>query len=353
MAFGKAALTTHDVHQGVALVSAAPRPAPHLVILHGDTLPPGHERIDADPRLASVRYATADRLDEVLPGAQVLLVWDLFSTAVAAAWPKADALRWVHAATAGVDNLMFPALVDSDVAVTNSRGVFDRPMAEYVLGLVLSFAKDFPGSHDLQRDRVWRHRETEPIAGRRALVIGTGPIGRAIAAQLAAAGMTVEAAGRTARTDADLGDVVEASLGSTGPDLGDALPRADYVVVAAPLTDQTHRLIGARALSLMKPTARLINVARGPIVDEDALVRALRDGAIAGAALDVFETEPLPESSPLWDLPGVIISPHMSGDIVGWRTELVRLFTDNLDRFLRGEEPRNIVDKRRGYVSGP
>ncbi|WP_394353833.1 D-2-hydroxyacid dehydrogenase [Nocardiopsis mwathae] len=342
------------MHQGVALVSAAPRPAPHLVILHGDTLPPGHERIDADPRLASVRYATADRLAEVLPGAHALFVWDLFSTAVVAAWPKADALRWVHAATAGVDNLMFPALVDSDVVVTNSRGVFDRPMAEYVLGLVLSFAKDLHGTRDLQRDRVWRHRETEPIAGRRALVIGTGPIGRAIAAQLAAAGMTVEAAGRTARTgDPDLGDIVAATLGSGGPDLGDALPRADYVVVAAPLTDATRGLIGARALSLMKPAARLINVARGPIVDEGALVRALRDGAIAGAALDVFDTEPLPEASPLWDLPGVIVSPHMSGDIAGWRTELVRLFTDNLDRFLRGEEPRNIVDKRRGYVSGP
>ncbi|WP_236700341.1 D-2-hydroxyacid dehydrogenase [Allosalinactinospora lopnorensis] len=327
---------------------------PHLVVLHGKDLPPGHERIDADPRLASVRYATADRLPEALPGAQALFVWDLFSEAVAAAWPKADALRWVHAATAGVDNLMFRGLVDSDVAVTNSRGVFDQPMAEYVLGLVLSFAKDFPGSQELQRNRVWRHRETERVGGRHALVIGTGPIGRAIARQLSAIGMSVEGAGRTARaSDTDFGAVVQASLDAgAAPDLGDALPRADYVVVAAPLTAATRGLVGAEALSRMKPTARLINVARGQLVVEDDLVEALREGTIAGAALDVFESEPLPETSPLWDLPGVIVSPHMSGDVVGWRASLVDLFRDNLDRFLEGRELRNVVDKRRGYVAG-
>ncbi|GAA3736632.1 phosphoglycerate dehydrogenase-like enzyme [Spinactinospora alkalitolerans] len=320
---------------------------PHLVVLHGDDLPPNRDRIDADPRLASVRYATADRLAEALPGARALFVWDLFSEAVAAAWPKADSLRWVHAATAGVDNLMFPALVDSDVVVTNSRGVFDQPMAEYVVGLVLSFAKDFQTSHDLQRRRLWRHRETERVGGRRALVVGTGPIGRAIARGLSAIGMTVEGVGRVARdSDPDFGTVVASG------DLAEALPRADYVVLAAPLTDATRGLIDAAALERMKPTARLINVGRGPLVVEDDLVAALRDGAVAGAALDVFETEPLPESSPLWDLPGVVVSPHMSGDVVGWREELVELFLANLDRFLTGRDPHNIVDKHRGYVSG-
>nr|WP_246425561.1 D-2-hydroxyacid dehydrogenase [Streptomonospora nanhaiensis] len=323
--------------------------------MHGGDLPPGHGALDSDPRLASVRYATADTLGEALPGATALFVWDLFSAALRTAWPKADSLRWVHAATAGVDNLMFADLVASDVVLTNSRGVFDQPMAEYVLGLVISFAKDLHGTRDRQRERVWRHRETERVAGRRALVVGTGPIGRAIARQLRAAGLEVEGAGRTARTgDPDFGTVVEAALApASGPGLADALPRADFVVLAAPLTDATRGLVDSRFLAAMAPTARLINVARGPMVDEDALVRALREGAIAGAALDVARTEPLPGSSPLWDLPNVIVSPHMSGDVVGWREELVALFADNLDRFLQGRELRNVVDKRRGYVSGP
>ncbi len=323
-----------------------------VTVLHGDDLPPGHETIDADPRLGAVRYATVDQLPEALSGAHALFVWDLFSEAVTAAWPKADRLRWVHAATAGVDNLMFDGLVESGVTVTNSRGVFDQPIGEYVLGLVLSFAKDLPGSHDLQRQRVWRHRETERIGGRRALVIGTGPIGRAIARQLTAAGMRVKGAGRTPREhDPDFGTVVRAELDSQSPNLRDALPRADYVVVAAPLTDATRGLVNAEVLDLMRDTARLINIARGPLVVEDDLVEAVRRGAVGGAALDVFNSEPLPESSPLWDLPGVIVSPHMSGDVVGWRSALVDLFTDNLDRFLRGRELRNVVDKRRGYVA--
>jgi phosphoglycerate dehydrogenase-like enzyme len=327
---------------------------PRLVVLHGDDLPPGRERFDPDPRLARVDYATADTLGDTLPGARALFVWDLFSEALAAAWPKADALRWVHAATAGVDNLMFPGLVASDTVVTNSRGVFDQPIAEYVLGLVIAFAKDLHGTAALQRDRVWRHRETERVGGRRALVVGTGPIGRAIARQLRAAGLTVEGAGRTPRADdPDFGTVTAAAFDTGGTDLDTTLARADYVVLAAPLTDATRGLIGARALARMRPTARLINIARGPIVVEDDLVRALRDGAIAGAALDVFTDEPLPPSSPLWDLPGSVVSPHMSGDVVGWRDELVDLFTDNLGRFLDGRDLRNVVDKRRGYVSGP
>jgi len=338
-------------------VTAATPPQPpdtDLVVLHGGDLPPGFERIDTDPRLASVRYATADTLGEALPGANALFVWDLFSAAVQAAWPKADSLRWVHAATAGVDNLMFDGLVSSDVVVTNSRGVFDQPMAEYVLGLVIGFAKDLPTTLDLQRRREWRHRETERVGGRHALVVGTGPIGRAIARQLRAVGMSVEGAGRTTRpVDPDFGTVVEATLDTDAPGLADALPRADYVVLAAPLTGATRNLADAAFLARMRDTARLINVGRGQLVDEAALVRALRSGDLAGAALDVAETEPLPDDSPLWNLPGVVISPHMSGDVVGWREELVDLFTANLDRFL-GEGPLlNVVDKNRGYVSGP
>ncbi|HEY8480076.1 MAG TPA: D-2-hydroxyacid dehydrogenase [Spirillospora sp.] len=296
-------------------------------------------------RRARVRYVRETELAEALTGADVLFMWDFLSTALAGAWPRSGGPAWIHIASAGVDRLLFSDLVESDTIVTNSRGVFDEPIAEYVLGLVLAFAKDLHTTVRLQGERRWRHRETERITGARALVVGTGPIGRAIGRRLSAAGLTVSGAGRTARdADPDLGVVHPADR------LGEALAEADYVVLAAPLTPQTRGMIDAAALDRMRPSARLVNVGRGALVVEADLVKALESGRIAGAALDVFEDEPLPESSPLWDMPNVIVSPHMSGDVVGWRDELVRLFADNFDRYLSGRPLRNVVDKRLGYV---
>ncbi|QUX29284.1 D-2-hydroxyacid dehydrogenase [Nocardiopsis akebiae] len=337
--------------------SLIPPDRPRLLVLHGDDLPPGRERMDDHPRLGEVVYATADELPARLPGAHALLVWDLFTEALASAWPKADSLSWVHAATAGVDNLMFPGLVEGPAVVTNSRGVFDEPIAEYVLGRVIAFAKGFQQTWEHQREHRWEHRETERVSGKRALVVGTGPIGRHIARKLTAVGMRVNASGSRARGgDPDFGSVVESSLAERGaggaPTLVGELPEADYVVVAAPLTDATRGLVDRRFLGLMKPTARLVNVARGPIVVEADLAAALEHRVIAGAALDVFEDEPLKAVSPLWGLPGSVVSPHMSGDVVGWRGDLMDLFLDNLARYLDGRELLNVVDKSRGYVPG-
>jgi phosphoglycerate dehydrogenase-like enzyme len=324
---------------------SSPRSAT-VVVLHshsGDTgKPPDTERLED---LAEVRYATDDDLVSTLPGADVLFVWDFRSHALATAWPAAGALRWVHAGSAGVNHVLSPELVAGDVVVTNSRGVFDEPMAEYVLALALAMAKDLKGTVQLQRERRWRHRETEKLGGKHALVAGTGPIGRAIGRKLTAAGMTVTGVGRRAReTDPDLGSVLPMTR------LAEGLAAADYVVLAAPLTDATRGMIDAAALSAMKPSARLINVGRGPLVAQDDLVDALSAGRVAGAALDVFADEPLPASSPLWAMDNVIVSPHMSGDVVGWRSELVALFHDNLTRYLDGRPLRNVVDKEHGYV---
>jgi phosphoglycerate dehydrogenase-like enzyme len=315
---------------------------PDVVVLLGDVDPRGMEAAEG---LARVRYVRETELAQALPGADVLFMWDFLSDALAGAWPESGGPRWVHIASAGVDRLMFPGLIHSDTVVTNSRGVFDEPIAEYVLGLVLAFAKDLHTTLRLQGERRWRHRETERITGARALVVGTGPIGRAIGRRLSAAGLAVSGAGRTAReADPDLGVVHPMER------LGEALAAADYVVLAAPLTPQTRGMIDAAALQRMRPSARLVNVGRGGLVAEDDLVEALRAGRIAGAALDVFEDEPLKESSPLWEMPGVIVSPHMSGDVIGWRDELVRLFADNLGRYVSGRPLRNVVDKRLGYV---
>lgn len=317
---------------------------PTVTVLYADHRPPHMTQVEAS---ADVRYATADGLSEALRGADALFVWDFLSTAVAGSWPAADRLRWVHVASAGVDRLLFPDLVRSPVTLTNSRGVFDIPVAEYVLGLVLAFAKDLPATLDLQRSSSWRHRETERLDGQTALVVGTGPIGRETARLLRAVGMRVVSVGRRARSD----DPVLGVVRSAGT-LDDLLPDADVVVLAAPLTEQTRGMVGARRLRAMKPTARLVNVGRGPLVVENDLLDALRSGQIAGAAIDVFDTEPLPPDHELWRTPGMIVSPHMSGDFVGWLDALADLFVANYRRWRAGDPLLNVVDKNLGYVPG-
>ncbi|WP_442785215.1 D-2-hydroxyacid dehydrogenase [Amycolatopsis sp. H20-H5] len=294
---------------------------------------------------AVVRYTDAGGLAEALSGADALFVYDFLSMAVPGAWHAADRLHWLHIASAGVDPVMFPGLRESEVVLTNSRGVFDDAIAEYVLGVVLAFAKGFARSLELQREVRWQHRESERIAGTEALVVGTGPIGRSIARLLRAAGMRVSGVGRRARTgDPDFGDVHASS------ELALHLPSADYVVAVAPLTEHTKGLFDAKAFAAMKPSARFVNVGRGELVVTADLVAALREGALAGAALDVFDIEPLPSESPLWTLPNVLVSPHMSGDFLGWRNALVEVFAGNFTRWRAGEALHNVVDKQLGYV---
>lgn len=236
-------------------------------------------------------------------------------------------------------------MVSSDVVVTNARGIFERPIAEFVLACILARAKQIRQSHDLQRQHRWLHRETTLVRDQTVLIVGTGAIGREIAGLLRAVGMRVRGAGRTARTsDPDLGDMVASDR------LVEHAGWADHLVVAAPLTDQTRGMVNAAVFAAMKPTAQLINVGRGPIVDEPALLAALRDGQLAAASIDVFTSEPLPADSPVWTTPQLAVSPHMSGDVVGWRDALARQFVDNAERWLAGAALLNVVDKRLGFV---
>lgn len=313
-----------------------------LVVLYREELPTGMAAVE---EFAEVRYARVEELAGALKGADALFLWDFFSTAVRDVWEHADSLRWIHVAAAGVDTLLFPELVDSGVVVTNSGGIFDRPIAEFVLGSILAFAKDIPGSLRRQQAGIWEHRETERIDGCTALVVGTGAIGRETARLLDAVGMAVSGVGRTERDgDPDFG-VVHASI-----DLAKVVGGVDYLVMIAPLTDATHGMVDAGVLAAMKPRARIINVGRGELIQEEALVGALREGHIAGAALDVFSTEPLPAESPLWDMENVLISAHLSGDALGWLERLSDLFLGNADRYRRGEPLLNVVDKALGYV---
>ncbi|MFH8409518.1 D-2-hydroxyacid dehydrogenase [Streptomyces sp. NPDC018019] len=315
------------------------------VLVLGSDPPPKLDRLAGRARVV---FADDTTLADRLPSADVLLAWDFTSDAIRDAWPG-DGPRpvWVHTASAGVDRLMCPELIADGTLVTNARGVFEQPIAEYVAGLVIAMAKDFYGSWELQRQRRWRHRETLRVAGSRAVVVGSGPIGRAIGRTLLALGVTVELVGRRARTDdPDFGRVHPSGA------LDGLLGTADWVVCAAPLTDETRGMFDRAAFGRMRQRARFINVGRGPLVVEDDLVAALREWRIAAAALDVFAHEPLTSDSVLWDVPHLIVSPHMSGDTLGWRDALADQFADNFDRWAAGEPLTNVVDKRLGYVPG-
>ncbi|MGW1778602.1 D-2-hydroxyacid dehydrogenase [Streptomyces sp. NPDC002143] len=311
---------------------------PTLLVLDAEPLP----RLGRLTGQVRVLHTDEASLPARLPQADVLLVWDFASHAVRAAWPgEGPRPRWVHTASAGVDHLMCPELAASDTVVTNARGIFDEPIAEYVAALVLAMAKDLPRTVELQRRGEWRHRESRRVAGTRAVVVGSGPIGRAITRMLKALGMTTAIVGRVPRT------------GIHGPeDLDRLLARADWVIAAAPLTEQTAGMFDLRRFGVMQPSARFVNVGRGQLVVEDALVQALERRWIAGAALDVLTAEPLAPDSPLWQVPGLLISPHMSGDTVGWRDELGAQFVDLFERWAAGRPLKNVVDKQRGYVPG-
>lgn len=294
---------------------------------------------EARLRAASTKAA----LDAILPDAEIAVVWAYKSDLLEGSWELAGKVDWVHVAAAGVDRPLFPKLVESPVFLTNAAGVFDRPMAEWVLMCILAYVKEFFDNMEYQRERRWVNREVGVLEGQKALIIGAGGVGRDIAHMLGMVGMDVLGVARS-RRDAD------PDFGTIHPigDLAELLPEADYVVSALPLTAATRDLIGAEEFALMKPTARFINVGRGASVDEEAMIDALEQGQIAGAALDVFVTEPLPPDSPLWDLPNVYVSPHMSGS--GFEERLAVQFLDNLRRWKAGRPLLNVVDKRLGFV---
>jgi phosphoglycerate dehydrogenase-like enzyme len=308
-----------------------------------DEPPPGIEAIAADVEL---RFAP-DRasLERAIVDAEIVYTWWGEREDLEAAWPLARNLEWVAASNVGINALLFPALVESDVVLTNARGAADQPITETVVGFVVALAKGFLPMFDRQRAHVWETHETDRLAGSRVVVVGPGPIGRSIGRALRdGLGMRVAAVGRIARAGDDVFDSIRGI-----DDLHAAVADADYVIDAMPLTPQTGHAFGAPAFGAMKSSARFINIGRGKTVEEAALVDALVSGGIAGAALDVFEEEPLPAESPLWDMENVIVCPHMSGDVTGWEADFAEVFYDNVRRWLDGAPLRNVVDKRVGF----
>jgi phosphoglycerate dehydrogenase-like enzyme len=255
-------------------------------------------------------------------------------------------LRWVQATSAGIGGFLErTGLAGTGLTFTTAAGVHGTPLAEFTLLALLYFAKDCPELARAQAARRWQLHASRQVAGTRALVVGLGGIGRQVARLLAAAGVEVCGAGRPGHRY----DVPGVTSYTDSARLADVLPRMDALVLACPLTEATRLLIGAAELALLPRGAVLVNIARGQVVDEEALVESLRTGHLGGAFLDVFTAEPLPADSPLWDMPNVVVSPHSASTVAAENGLITDLFTDNLRRWLAGRPLRNVYDRAAGY----
>jgi phosphoglycerate dehydrogenase-like enzyme len=280
---------------------------------------------------------------EVVSGCEAALVWT-DPAPLRAALPGLRRLRWVHTVSAGIDNLLFPELVSSSVLLTNGTGVFDESVARYVMALMYAHAADLFQIRAAQWAHRWLPHRVKTLAGRHVLIVGFGGIGSATANLAAANGMIVHTLRRT-RHEAR----PPVTRSYVTAELPEALATADYIVLALPLTRETRNLIDRRALAHLRPDAYLVNVGRGEVLDVDALRDALQHKQLAGAALDVVPTEPLPADDPLWDTPAVFVSPHMAADVAGWDIKAVGVWSTNWQLFCDGKELINLADKALGY----
>jgi glyoxylate/hydroxypyruvate reductase len=257
-------------------------------------------------------------------------------------------LRWVQGTSAGIGGFLErTGLARTSLVFTTASGVHGTPLAEFALLGMLYFAKDMPQLARWQQQRHWQPHAAGQVAGRRALLVGLGGIGRAVARLLSAAGVEVIGAGRLPPDQRAAVPGVTSCLPVS--QIAQALPDVDALILACPLTEQTRHLISERELRLMRPGAIVVNISRGQVIDEDALIGALRSQHLGGALLDVFAAEPLPASSPLWEMPNVIISPHSASTVAAENGLLTDLFTNNLQRWLAGQPLRNVYDRAAGY----
>ena len=287
-----------------------------------------------------------EAFDRLAPEAQVILHWTGSRKLLEAVWERAPRVEWVHSKSAGLDSLLFRALVESRVPLTNGRGVFSQSLGEFAIASALFFAKGFRRLLRNQAAGVWEQFDIEEVRGQTMGIVGYGDIGRACAQRAHAMGMRVLALRR--RPELSEGDPYISGVFPLER-LLDMMPQCDYVVAAAPLAPGTRGLIGEAAIAAMKKTAVIMNVGRGPVIDEQALIRALEAGRIRGAALDVFETEPLPAGHPFYKLESVLLSPHCTDHTATWLDDAMLFFIDNFARYAAGEPLRNIVDKKAGY----
>jgi phosphoglycerate dehydrogenase-like enzyme len=287
----------------------------------------------------------AEAFERVAEEAGVIFNWSCGGELLREVFRMSPRVRWVHTRSAGLDGLLFPELVDSAVELTNGTGVFGESLGEFALAAILFFAKDLGRMMRNQAAEKWEPFDVAEIAGQTVGIVGYGDVGRAVAARARAMGMRVVAVKRhaAAAEDAYAERIYQPAR------CCEMIALADYIVVTAPLTAETRGMIGERELAAMKRSAVVINLGRGPVIDEAALVRALTERLIRGAVLDVFDTEPLPAGHPFYGMDNVLVSPHTADHTADWLERAMQFFLDNFARFQKGEPLKNLVDKKLGY----
>lgn len=289
------------------------------------------DELAGSPRI--VAGDTAEAFVNAAPEADVMLVGGVKRALVEQVFAMAPNLRWIHSQWAGLDGLMFPALAQSSIPLTNGAGVFAEALGEFAIAAMMWFAKDLDRMRRQQSERRWEEFDVQMLSGARLGIIGLGGIGKAVARRALALGMHVHGLGRKHTRD----------------EFDSVLRESDYLLLSAPLTAETRGMIAARELAMMKPGSVLLNLGRGAVVDETALLAALRSGPVRGAALDVYHVEPLPADHPLWEMKNVLLSPHTADHTATWLEQATRFFVRNYARYVNGEPLENLVDKQRGY----
>lgn len=290
---------------------------------------------------------SAEAFERAAAEATVIFNWSLSGDLLCEVFRMCPKVRWVHSRAAGLDNQLFPELIESPVPLTNGRGVFSQSLGEFALAAILYFAKDFRRMVRSQTAGVWEPFDIVEVSGQTVGIVGYGDIGRAVAARVRPIGMRVLAVKRLGPPLYHVDPLVDQIY---APERRiEMISRCDYLVAAAPLTPETRGLIGEPEFAAMKPDAVVINIGRGPVIDEAAMVQALSENRIKGAALDVFDCEPLPEGHPLYRLENVLLSPHCADHTPDWMDQAMRFFLEQFERFRNGEPLRNVVNKKLGY----
>jgi phosphoglycerate dehydrogenase-like enzyme len=302
------------------------------------------EQLPAETTIAAGNNVEA--FERTAPDATVIYSWSISGALLERVFAMTPRVRWIHSRSAGLDGVLCPALVESAVPLTNGRGVFSESLGEFCVGAALFFAKDFRRMLRSQEAGVWDQFDVEPLEGTTMGIVGYGDIGHAIARRAKALGMKVLALRR--RPEQSNGDPVVDAIFPPERRM-EMLAACDYIAAAAPLTAETRGMIGEAEFGVMKKNAVVMNVGRGPVIDEAALVHALESGRIKGAALDVFDREPLSDGHPFYHLRNVLLSPHCADHTPEWLPDAMRFFLQQFDRFHKGEQLLNIVDKKNGY----
>jgi phosphoglycerate dehydrogenase-like enzyme len=316
------------------LVLAEPADEPQIQLLR--------ERLEGTTMMVGSSFTA---LRDVLPDATVLYNCAGSLTLFREVFRNSPRLRWVHSRSVGLERTWFPELAQSSVVLTNGSGVFSAALGEFTVGAILYFAKDFRRMVSNQAHGKWEQFDVERVEGKTVGIVGYGDIGRAIASRARALGMRVLGLKRhAAQQTADFAERVFSVA-----QLLEMVALSDYVAVAAPLTAETRGMIDRYVLAAMKPTSVIINVGRGPVIDETALVQVLTEKRIRGAALDVFDEEPLPNEHPFYHMENVLLSPHCADHTPDWLDNAALFFVDQFERYMRGETLLNVVDKALGY----